>query len=308
MTRAVVLVASFAVVAGAAACGGNSPTAPSGAEVPVLPPAAPAPSPTPIAPGIPQIFVGAGDIAMCDANAEHTARLLDRIGGVVFTLGDHAYFHGTAQQFRDCYEPTWGRHRHRTRPVPGNHDYETAGATAYFEYFGPNAGPPGLGYYSFPVGSWHAIALNSNIAIGARSAQAEWLRRDLQANPAVCTVAYFHHPLFTSGPDGPSTAMRDIWQILYDAGVDMILNGHEHFYERFAPQDPNGVRDPARGIRQFIAGTGGAILYQAGAVQANSEMRLSAFGVLKLTLAAASYDWEFVPVSGPSDLGTELCH
>lgn len=307
--RAAIFLACAGVVsATVTSCGGQSPTAPSTAQSPALPPESPVTPPAPVPPGLPAVFVGAGDIAICDGNSEHTARLLDRIGGTVFTLGDNAYFHGTAREYQECYEPTWGRHKYSTRPVPGNHDYETPGASAYFDYFGPNAGAPGSGYYSFEVGSWHAIALNSNIAVGSRSPQAEWLRRDLQAHPARCTVAYFHHPLFTSGPNGPTPSMRDIWGILHEAGVELVLNGHEHLYERFAPQDPNGVHDPARGIRQFIAGTGGAFLYSSGPAQPNSEARLSAFGVLKLTLGGGRYDWEFVSVSGPSDAGTGTCH
>jgi len=254
------------------------------------------------------VFVGAGDIAMCDRNSEDTAKILDVTGGTVFTLGDNAYFQGTRQQFQDCYGPTWGRHKSRTRPVPGNHEYESPGATPYFEYFGANAGPSGLGYYSYEVGGWHVIALNSNIAVGAGSAQAAWLRSDLVANRAKCTLAYWHHPLFDSGPDGDSPSMREFWRILYDAGAEIVLNGHEHFYERFRPQDPDGVPDAARGIRQFIAGTGGAFLYKAVTVHANSETTISAFGVLKLTLSSDQYQWEFVPVSGLGDSGIGQCH
>ncbi len=290
-------------------CGGQAPTEPSGTTPPVvLPPDPPVPTPSP--PPVPttQIFVGAGDIAMCDANAEATAKLLDGIGGTVFALGDEAYFSGTADEYRRCYDPTWGRHKGRTRPVPGNHEYLTPGAAPYYTYFGAAAGPPGLGYYSFDVGNWHAIALNSNIDVRAASAQGAWLRSDLAANRARCVIAYWHHPLFTSGPDGPSSEMLDVWRMLYDAGADVVLNGHEHLYERFAPQDPSGTADPARGIREFIAGTGGAPLYQPVTVRANSERRTTAFGVLKLTLQADSYQWEFIAVSGGGDSGTGTCH
>jgi hypothetical protein len=245
---------------------------------------------------------------MCDANAEATARLLDGIGGTVFTLGDHAYFQGTAQEFRDCYDPTWGRHRARTRPVPGNHDYESPVAAPYFAYFGASAGPTGLGYYSFDLGAWHVVAMNSNIAIQAGSAQWSWLRQDLAANRSKCLLAYWHHPLFTSGPDGSTTAVRDIWRLLYEAGAELVLNGHEHLYERFAPQDPDGRSDAGQGIRQIIVGTGGAVLYSPLAPVANSDVRLSAFGVLKLTLVTDGYQWEFVPVSGRADAGAASCH
>ena len=299
----VALVASVAL----AGCGGKSLTEPSAMPGSTIPPT-PITDPISVAPGSPQIFVGAGDIAACDSNSQATARLLDGIGGTVFTLGDNAYFSGSARDFRDCYDPTWGRHRDRTRPVPGNHDYETAGASAYFDYFGANAGPAGVGYYSFDIGSWHAVALNSNLPAGAGSAQAAWLASDLDLHPARCTIAYFHHPLFTSGPDGPTPAMREVWRILYSAGAEIVMNGHEHYYERFAPQNPNGGADPTNGIRQFIAGTGGAPLYGAVSVQPNSEVRFSAFGVLKLTLASSGYTWDFVPVSGPLDSGSASCH
>lgn len=302
--RAVLLIVSMAL----SGCGGQSLTGPSAQPTSSPPPTAPITQPAPIGPGIPQVFVGAGDIAACDANSEATARLLDGIGGSVFTLGDNAYYHGSTQDFRNCYEPTWGRHRDRTYPIPGNHDYEAPNAAPYYAYFGTNAGPAGLGYYSFEVGSWHAVAINSNIATGAGSAQAAWLTSDLAAHTNRCTIAYFHHPLFTSGPDGPTPEMREVWRILYAAGADVVMNGHEHFFERFAPQTPDGVADPANGIREFISGTGGAPLYQPVRLQANSEVRISAFGVLKLTLTATAYQWEFVPVSGPSDSGSGTCH
>jgi hypothetical protein len=290
-------------------CGGPS-SGPS--QVPPQPvPPGPGFPPPPPPPSGPQVFVGAGDIAQCDINAELTARLLDTIGGTVFTLGDLAYFHGTRENFRDCYEPTWGRHKTRTRPSPGNHEYETPGALPYYDYFGANAGPRGLGYYSYNIGAWHAISLNSNIPVNDASAQAEWLRADLADHAAFrCVVAYWHHPLVSSGPNGDNPGMRDIWRILYLSGADLILSAHDHLYERYAPQDPDGRPDPVRGLRQFVVGTGGAALSQFRAPRPNSEVRLSAFGVLKLTLSAGAYDWEFVPVSasGARDSGTATCH
>jgi 3',5'-cyclic AMP phosphodiesterase CpdA len=265
--------------------------------------------PPPPVPGLPQTFVGAGDIAACDNNSQTTARLLDVTGGTVFTLGDNAYFNGNRDDYRNCYEPTWGRHKARTRPVPGNHEYQTPGAAPYFEYFGANAGPAGLGYYSFDVGAWHVIALNSNIAADAGSAQASFLRSDLTAHATSrCTIAYWHHPVFSSGPNGDSLHMRDIFRILYDAGADVVMSGHDHMFERFAPQDPDGRLDRTRGIREFVAGTGGAPLYQPGTPRPNSEVRISTFGVLKLSLASDGYEWEFMPVSGARDAGTGTCH
>jgi acid phosphatase type 7 len=265
----------------------------------------------PSVPAAPQIFVGAGDIADCGTiGAELTAKLLDGIGGTVFTLGDNVYPSGSAAEYRDCYEPRWGRHKARTRPVPGNHEYETAGAAAYFAYFGFNAGPPGLGYQSFDLGAWHVVAINSNLAVGTSSPQAQWLRDDLATSTSRCTLAYWHHPLFSSGPNGDSREMQDIWRILYDAGAEIALAGHDHDYERFAPQDPQGHADAVRGIREFVAGTGGAPPYQFAGIRANSEVRLTEqFGVLRLTLLNDAYAWDFISVSGSVvDTGAAACH
>jgi hypothetical protein len=255
-----------------------------------------------------QEFVGAGDIGRCNGDSALTARLVESSGGIVFTLGDHAYPAGTRQNFSDCYEPTWGQFKNRTRPTPGNHDYNSPGAQPYFEYFGANAGPAGLGYYSFSLGGWHAIALNSNLPIDAASEQAEWLRRDLAANPTTCTLAYWHHARFSSGLHGDNPVTRDVWRILYEAGADLVLSAHDHLYERFTPQDPDGRFDLLRGIRQFTVGTGGAPVYQFVTVRQNSEARISALGVLKLTLLANNYHWEFVPISGTGDSGIGSCH
>lgn len=314
MTRAGVIVICFACVQ----CSGDTPTGPttptepttpSTTAPPNVPPVVPTPTPPP-PPSPPQVFVGAGDIGMCGLpGSEQTARLLDGIGGTVFTLGDNAYFSGSEQNYRDCYDPTWGRHKSRTRPVPGNHEYETPGATPYFAYFGLNAGPPGLGYYSFELGAWHAIALNSSAPVGGNSAQGAWLQADLASSPSKCTLAYWHFPLFSSGPNGDNAQMRDFWRLLHDAGAELILVGHDHDYERFAPQDPDGRPDPVRGIRQFVVGTGGATSYTFVTVRANSEVRLTrVFGVLKLTLQTDSYQWEFITTSGVGDSGTGVCH
>ncbi|HKY54137.1 MAG TPA: DUF4832 domain-containing protein [Anaerolineales bacterium] len=258
------------------------------------------------------VFVGAGDISTCGSNNndEATAKLLDGISGTVFTVGDNAYPDGTAAQFADCYGPTWGRHKNRTRPSPGNHEYHTPGASAYYDYFGAAAGEPGKGYYSYNLGDWHIISLNSEVDYGAGSAQVQWLRADLAANSAVCTLAYWHRPRFSSGQHGNSSRAQAFWNVLYEYGVDVVLNGHDHTYERFAPQNPNGQADPNRGIREFVVGTGGAGLYPIPGIQPNSEVRNNTtFGVLKLTLHATSYDWQFVPVAGQSftDSGTGNC-
>jgi hypothetical protein len=285
----------------------------SGGPVPPSPPQQPPPggttTTTTITPAAPQVFVGTGDIAVCGAQGtEATARLIDNTGGTVFTLGDNAYFQGSARDYRECYDPTWGRNRGRTRPSPGNHEYESPGAAPYYEYFGPQAGPPGLGYYSFPVGAWHAVSLNSNLSGGAMAAQLDWLRNDLGSTSARCTIAYWHHPLVSSGPNGDHAHMRDAWRVLYEAGADVIMSGHDHLYERYALQDPDTRPDPVRGIRQFIVGTGGATPYQFMNTKLNSDRRITGqFGVLKLTLSD-SYQWEFVTPSGVADSGSGTCH
>jgi hypothetical protein len=262
------------------------------------------------------VLVGAGDIASCSSlGDEATANLLDGIAGTVFTTGDNAYPDGTAAQYANCYDPTWGRHKARTRPAVGNHEYHTAGASAYFNYFGAAAGDPNRGYYSYDLGGWHIVVLNSNCdqvgGCGVGSLQEQWLRVDLAAHPAACTLAYWHAPRFSSGIiHGSSRAMATIWQVLYDYGAEVVLTGHEHHYERFARQDANGVADPERGIREFVLGMGGNSHYAFGTPIANSELRNSdTFGVLKLTLHATSYDWQFIPEAGKTftDAGSEAC-
>ena len=238
------------------------------------------------------VFVGAGDISNCSRDQdEATAKLLDNISGTVFTLGDNAYPDGTASQFTNCYAPTWGRHKNRTRPSPGNHDYHTSGASGYYNYFGSAAGDPNKGYYSYNLGAWHIIALNSEISHSAGSAQEKWLRSDLAANSSVCTLAYWHKPRFSSGQHGNITSTQALWQALYDYGADVVLGGHDHTYERFAPQNPNGQADSNRGIREFVVGTGGAGLYPFPNIQPNSQVRNNTtYGVLKLTLHSTSYN------------------
>jgi hypothetical protein len=270
-------------------------------------------SPAPFVPEIAlptETFVGAGDIGQCGPGGvpQATARLLDSIDGTVFALGDNAYPSGSAQDYRNCYDPTWGRHKNRTRPVAGNHEYDTASASGYYEYFGGDAGPFGVGYYSYELGNWHVIALNSNIPVGRASAQASWLRADLAARATKCTIAYWHFPLFSSSRHGNQEQMREFWRILYEAGADIVLSAHDHVYERFGPQDPDGSADLERGIREFVVGTGGAPPYPFVDVKPNSEVRLSTNGVLKLALKAGSYDWTYVPVSGPADSGSGSCH
>ena len=261
------------------------------------------------------VMVGAGDIAHCSTTTdEATAKLLDGISGTVFTLGDNVYNSGTSAEFANCYNPTWGRHKTRTKPAVGNHEYLTSGASGYFNYFGAAAGDPKKGYYSYDRGDWHVIVLNSNcsqVPCAAGSAQDTWLRADLANHPNKCTLAYFHAPLYSSGQYGNSTYVRPFWEALYQANADVVLSGHEHDYERFAPQNPYGAFDSARGIREFVVGTGGTYLRPFGTIKPNSQSRnASAHGVLKLTLNSSGYAWKFVPVAGKTftDSGTASCH
>jgi hypothetical protein len=264
----------------------------------------------------PQVFVGAGDIATCaTTNDEATAALLDNIAGTVFVIGDNAYENGSTTEYNNCYRPTWGRHKARTRPVPGNHDYQTPGGTGYFDYFGAAAGTAGQGYYSFDLGAWHIIALNSEISVTASSAQMQWLRADLAAHPNLCTLAYWHEPLYSStqgaGTSTTFSRVRPLWDTLYAYGADLILNGHRHDYERIAPIKPNGSPNSSVGIRTLIAGSGGIDLIKTDNVFPASEVRNgSSHGVLKLYLYDDSYAWKFVPVAGKTftDSSSTACH
>lgn len=264
------------------------------------------------------IFVGAGDIANCTLTQDSaTASLLDVITGTVYTLGDNAYEHGTQADFNNCYEPTWGRHKARTKPVPGNHEYHTSGASGYYGYFGAAASPLDTncvsackGYYSYDLGSWHIVALNSEIDRSASSPQIAWLKADLAANTSACTLAYWHKPLYSSGVHGNNSSQQPFWDVLYHFGADVVLNGHDHNYERFAPQSPTGVFDPLRGIRQFVVGTGGAGLRSFVTTRPNSEVRNSnTHGVLRFVLSDGGYSWNFVPVAGKTftDAGSASC-
>lgn len=296
-------IATLAVAAlsfGLAAACGDDPAGPSGPH----PPDDPSPS-DPYA-----VLIGTGDISDCISDDdEATASILDYFEGIVFTTGDNVYPNGTAKEFAECYDPTWGRHKDRTRPTPGNHDYNTKGAVPYFEYFGEAAGKPGKGWYSYTAGEWHIIALNSNIDMGEGSEQLEWLKKELKANDAKCTLAYWHHPLFTSSVRGRITEVVPLWEALEEAGADLILNGHDHHYERFAPQTSAGKRDNANGIRQFIVGTGGRSLRKQLVGAANSEFRYTgSYGVLRLKLYAEHYAWEFITTGGKViDEGIGFC-
>lgn len=263
------------------------------------------------------VLIGAGDIADCTelAGAEATAKLIESNPGAVMAVGDLAYPDGTKENF-DCYDKTWGRFKSRTRPAVGNHEFHSTSATYYFQYFGPVAGDFKDGFYSYDLGAWHIIVLNSECdevgGCGAGSREEKWLRADLAAHPSACTLSYFHKPLFSSGAKhGNDPEMKPIFQALYDAHADVVINGHDHDYERFALQDPEGKADPKNGIREIVAGTGGKSHRPFAQPLATSEVRDdTAFGVLKLTLHPSGYDWVFLPEPGKqfTDSGAGQCH
>ncbi|MCA1708070.1 MAG: DNRLRE domain-containing protein [Actinobacteria bacterium] len=261
------------------------------------------------------VILAAGDIASCSSSGdEATAATLAGQRGTVITTGDNAYESGTPQQFTDCYGPSWGKYKARTRPSPGNHEYLTSGASGYFNYFGVAAGDPTKGYYSYDLGNWHVVSLNSNCSIVSCSSsgpQVTWLRANLAANTKPCTLAYWHHARFSSGNHGSSSMVQPLYQALYDYNADLVLVGHDHDYEGFAPMKPTGSIDTARGIRQIVVGTGGRSHSAFGSPVVGSEARNStAYGVLKVTLKANSYEWQFLPVSGQTftDSNTQACH
>jgi len=270
------------------------------------------------------VLVGAGDIASCASDGdEKTALLLDQVvaAGVettVFTAGDNVYESGSLQEYQQCYGPSWGRHKDRTRPALGNREYETPNASGHFQYFGAAAGEPNKGYYSFELGSWHIVVLNTNnhciaLSCNAGSDQDKWLRSDLAASGAYCTLAIWQDPRFSSSARaGGSGKVKAFWDALYDYGADLVVNGDQHNYERFAPQTSIGTTDQEFGIREIVVGTGGRSLDIIGPRrQPNSEITNDdTLGVLKLTLHPASYDWEFIPVAGFKfhDSGSGACH
>jgi hypothetical protein len=258
------------------------------------------------------VLVGAGDIASCNSKGdEETAQLLASISGTIFTAGDNVYPNGSASDFAKCFQPSWGQFLNRIRPAPGNHDYRTSNAAGYFAYFGSSAGKPGEGYYSYDLGTWHIVVINSNIARDAHSPQYAWLQQDLAAHRGANILAYWHHPRYSSGEHGDNTSMDPIWDLLCDAHTDVVIVGHDHDYERFAPINKDDQRDNANGIREFVVGTGGASHDHLTHVAPNSEVRgFDTYGVLKLTLHAHSYDWQFIPVAGQifTDSGSAPTH
>lgn len=276
------------------------------------------------------LLIGAGDIAECGSQQRHAIETADLIKmfptAIVFTAGDNAYTNGTVTEFRNCYDPAWGSFKERTRPSPGNHDYgiysspRRNNATPYFNYFGANAGPGGKGYYSYDLGGWHLVSLNSMAdkpGAPTMAEQVEWLKKDLDRNEKRCILAYWHHPLFSSGdehgdqPNDPGRFMQPLWKVLLQHKADVILNGHDHHYERFARQDSSATATPD-GIRQFIIGNGGGEKRGIGTVKKNSEKRLGqVYGVLLMTLHSNSYEWQFLKADGTvgdSSSGPNECH
>lgn len=253
------------------------------------------------------VLLAVGDIAFCDASADElVGDLAARMRGTIALLGDNVYPKGSSDEFANCFDPAWGGLRDRLRPVPGNHEYETKDASGYFSYFGVVAGDPAEGWYSYDLGAWHVVALNSECGViggcGSGSAQQAWLVADLAAHPAACTLAYWHHPRYSSGRHGDNDMTEALWRALSDAGADVVLSGHDHDYERLAPVD---------GIRSFVVGTGGRSLYPwPGSPGPFTEVRGNdTYGLLELTLRPTDYSWRFVAAAGGSlaDEGDGTC-
>jgi hypothetical protein len=260
------------------------------------------------------VVLAAGDFGDCSAEARQgpyrTANVLAGQAATILALGDLAYDGGTPAEFADCYDPTWGRFEDRSRPVPGNHEYRTPGASGYFGYWGSRAGPSSKGYYSFDLGDWHVVAINSELNIGATSPQVAWLKGDLVASTKRCKLAFLHRPRWSSGSHGSSAALSAVYKVLYDNRVTLLFAGHDHDYERFAPLNPSGAVETGRGVREFVVGTGGAPLRGFATIRGGSQARnASSKGVLKLTLGATGYAWEFLPVAGATygDTGRGTC-
>ena len=306
-------------------CGGGSPTAPqpptlpvadtppptsqtppnTDPEVPITPPVIPAPGNSSTSVNV------LGDTGWCGSPAMGPlARLFDRFDGDILLAGDLAYPDGTAQQFRDCFEPSFGKFKSRMRASPGNHDYvASVSADSYFNYFGDRSGPNRKGFYSFRAAEWTVFMLNSNIAIGKLSEQYGFVRTTMQQAPTRCTMAVLHHPFDSSGINGPTPSLRDIWELMYGLGADVVIAGHDHLYERFAPVNPDKRKDDSKGIRQFTVGTGGAPLYSRVRNSLNSEILISNYGMLRLKLDPALYEWTFMDMNGNIlDPGLSVCH
>lgn len=309
-------------------CGGGSPTAPQTTveTVPVAATATPIQSPTttpapedvpttpPVipTPGSTSTFVNVlGDTGWCGSPAlGPMATLFERFSGEILLAGDLAYPSGTMQEFRDCFDPSFGRFKSRMRASPGNHDYvASVSADSYFTYFGDRSGSNRLGYYSFRAAEWTILMLNSNVPTSRTSAQYEFVRTTMQRAPTRCTMAVMHHPFDSSGVNGPTPWLRDLWELMYNLGADVVVAGHDHLYERHAPVDASQRRDDAKGIRQFTSGTGGAPLYSRARAALNSEFLVSTYGMLRFNLNPEFYQWQFMDMNGNVlDRGLSVCH
>jgi acid phosphatase type 7 len=308
-------------------CGGGSPTSPQQPNPPVVdvPPTTPPVSnpdpnqvdvptqpPTIPAPGTATTFINVlGDTGWCGSPAlRPLALLFEKLDGDILLAGDLAYPSGTMEEFRNCFEPSFGRFKTRMRASPGNHDYvASVAATSYFDYFGERAGPTRRGYYTFRAAEWTVLMLNSNLALNRTSDQYAFVRNTMQQAPTRCTLAVLHHPFDSSGINGPTPSLRDLWELMYNLGGDLVIAGHDHLYERFAPVNPDQRKDEAKGIRQFTVGTGGAPLYNKVRNSQNSEFLVSNFGMLRLKLDPALYSWEFMDMTGNVlDRGLNVCH
>jgi hypothetical protein len=273
------------------------------------------PSPTPA------VLIGAGDIANCAKENPRDALTAELIKtqiarypqAEIFTAGDNVQDEGKAWEYKNCFDPTWGQFKERIHPVPGNHDLMTDNGKAYYEYFGKAAGQPGKGYYSYTLGSWHLVGLNGNcdeIACGKGSTQLNWLKEDLANSAQKCTLLYWHHPYFGSGSSGGYAPVSQFWKAAYKAGAEIVVNGHNHDYERFAPQDEDGNFTPQGGLREFVVGTGGAALHKWGKIKDNSEVRLNtSLGIIVFVLYPDRYEWQFIPVDPQQagDSGSGFC-
>jgi hypothetical protein len=325
----VVVVASLALIAGLASLPVQSPAGGSASPVPsasraASPSRSSMPSTTASAdPGSPgpspsvadAVLIGAGNIADCRADeSEATAHLLDQLQGTVFTAGDNAAPDGSATAFADCYGPTWGPFRERTRPAAGDQDWATKDLAGYLGYFGRAAAPDGVSWYSYPLGAWHVVVLDSDCeavgGCGSGSDQGRWLAADLKADRSTCLLAIWHLPRFSSGRGGDTLGVAPLWEAVSRAGGDVVVSAHDADYERFAPLGPDGEPDRDGGVRSFVVGTGGAPLAGFGTPRPGSAFRLGgAHGILRLGLHPTSYDWTFIPTSGgPTDSGKADCH
>jgi len=308
--------------------GGGSPTSPApvttvdpNTPVPGNPPVSVTPDPEPAVPTTPPVipppgssstFVNVlGDTGWCGSPAlAPLARLFERFDGDILLAGDLAYPSGTMEEFKQCFEPSFGKFKSRLRATPGNHDYvASVSADSYFSYFGDRSGPNRLGYYSFRAAEWTVMMLNSNVPINKTSAQYAFVRTTMQQAPTRCTMAVLHHPFDSSGINGPTPSLRDIWELMYNLGGDVVIAGHDHLYERHAPVNTDQRPDDAKGIRQFTVGTGGAPLYNQVRHALNSEYFAATFGMLRLKLDPALYEWQFMDMNGNViDRGLNICH